>query len=219
MSNQCCSSDFSFTFIQLITYNHMLWLHCAHCGLCLSHPPCHGPFSWIPSKLWLQYRLGDPAPLLSWRGRGVRDRHSRNRSGLLMSGCLIIAGRWLREEDGSPFRSGAVSLLSEERQMLSQMLQLPPFPSPVSCGRILCLSFGSELKTSPYSWSFDELCSQWVLTEKSMQSGWVTDCQPDPILPGVSWTSWEILSLCSHILEGSLSNAYFVFNFFILFYF
>lgn len=124
----------------------------------------------------------------SWRGRGVRDRHSRNHSGLLMSGCLIMAGRWLREEDGSPSRSGVVSLLSEERQMLSQMLLLPPFPSPVSCGRILCLSFGSELKTSPYSWSFDELCSQWVLTEKSMQRGWVMDCHPDPILPGVSWT-------------------------------
>lgn len=138
MPNQCCSSDFSFAFIQLIIYNRMLWLCCARCGLCLSHPPCHGLFSWIPSKLRLQYRLGDPAPLLSWRGRGVRDRHSRSRSGLLMSGCLIMAGRWLREEDGSPFRSGAVSLLSEERQMLSQMLLLPP-------SHLLCLVVGSSV--------------------------------------------------------------------------
>lgn len=70
MPNQCCSSDFSFAFIQPIIYNRMLWLRCARCGLCLSHPPCHGPFSWIPSKLRLQYRLGDPAPLGPGPGEG-----------------------------------------------------------------------------------------------------------------------------------------------------
>lgn len=48
-------------------------------------------------------------------------------------------------------------------------------PAPLSiscvCGRIFCLSFGSKVKTSPYSGNFDELCFQWVLTEKFMRRG------------------------------------------------
>lgn len=114
-----------------------------------------------------------------------------------MNSCLLIVGRWLSflvvealsELGGSlgwgrvevgvgtaqlPLQPGAASLLSGEGWVPFQMLFLPLLLSNDSCSIILCLPFGSEVyNTSPYSWSYHELCFQrvsWhrVLTEKSV---------------------------------------------------